>query len=126
MRVPVVRGSGSLDADMVDESDESNRTESEPDPLARCVGSISTEKASSQHHPIGYNGSKERSAREAGEEGQACKDQGPGKEPVDVAQPEDLADDSIFSVRNVLVLVVICIVFPVHALSGSESKIDDK
>ena len=126
MRVPVVRGSGSLDADMIDESDESNRTESEPDPLARCVGSISAEKASSQHYPIGYNSSKERRAREAGEEGQACENQGSGKEPIDIAQPKDLADDSIFSVRNVLVLVVICIVFPVHALSSSKSKIDDK
>jgi len=113
MRIPVASGSGSLDANVINHRDKGNCADGKPDPLARSMAGIGAKDTGSKHDVVCSNSCEKRCAREAGDERQTGKDQGIRDEPVDVAQPEDLAEDMLVGVANMLVDVPKRVMLPV-------------
>ncbi len=56
MRISVARGSGSLDANVIDHRDERNCADGKPDPLARGMAGISAKDTGSEHDVVCGNG----------------------------------------------------------------------
>ena len=65
-------------------------------------------------------------SRETGQERQVDQHERVGQEPVYVAHPEDLAEVVLRGVRDVLVWLLDCVVFPGDAVAGGHGHVGDE
>lgn len=124
--VLVAGGALTLKSHEVNQGQISDAADGEPDPTAGAGAGKRAEQPGPQHHPLGEDGVKQVGAGQARQQSQARQDQRRGEEPVDVAQPEDLAVEDLVGVGDVLVGLGQGDTLPRDTFSGRQSQVDDE
>lgn len=81
------------------------------------------EDPAGQHDPLSRDGNQQIRARETGYQGEVGEEEGCGQGPVEVAQPEDLAEVLVAGVGDMFVGVFDVGVFVGYALAGCEGEV---
>lgn len=93
----------STDSKDIHDEEVGNTSHSVPAPGDTLLSSEGCEESSEHHDDICHDRDQDVGSGEAGEEAEVEEQEGCGQRPVDVAGPEDLAEDVLDGVGNVLV-----------------------
>lgn len=103
---------------MMQHSQVRRTSQNQPPPSRPRVASEGAEDPTSEHDILRRDTDQQVCAGQTGDEGEVYEEEGRGEGPVDVAQPEDLAEVFVADVGNVFVLVSDVCVFVGYALAG--------
>lgn len=87
----------------VNDEEVGNACHGVPAPCDALLGSEGSEETSENHDDVRDDGDEDVSSGETGEEGEVEEEERSGERPIDVAGPEDLAEDVLKGVVDVLV-----------------------
>lgn len=100
--------------------------QNQPRPPGRGMSRKGSQDPGGEHAPRSRDRSHEVRTGETRDEGEVSQEEGSCESPVDVAQPEDLAEVVIVSVRDMLVALGDVGLLPGDTLAGCESQIAEE
>lgn len=115
-------GTSTIIADLEPDRQKADDHNGVPDPAALVVREGSRQSGS-EHDQIRGNGDDEVCAAQATEKGNVDQDQGRGDDPVQIADPEYLAEIFLVGIWDVFVGVVHDRVFVGYAFAGSHGEV---
>jgi hypothetical protein len=118
-------GSSSINANLEPDCQETDNHDGVPDPAALIMCECSR-KSGGEHDQICGNGDEEVCAIESAEEGDVDQDERSGYNPVEVSDPEDLAQVFLVRVWDVFVGMVDDGVFVGYAFAGGHGEVREE